>query len=844
MSNTRNRGISVAILNTGACLTAIVAASGTAVAQDEENDDVVIVTGTKRPATLQETPIAISVVDGDVLREAEIQDAFDLQSVVPSLEVNQGSTTGNAGFSIRGFGGVPSNAGIEPSVGVFVDGVYRSRASAQLSDLVGIERIEVLRGPQSTLFGKNASVGVVSIVTREPEFETGGDVAFTYGNFNAVRVNGDITGPLTDTLAYRLSGSYNRRDGYAENLETGTDLSNRNRWSVRGQLLFQPTDDFSARLIGDFDRIDEDCCFVTNIISGPTTDGLISLLGDVVREDPFSFETFLNFDPENVIENGGVSLNLDKDFGFASVTSITAYRENTSRTSFDPDTSTADIATSFNDGKSDTFTQEIRITSNDSDLPLDWMIGAFYFDETISFPGEFFYGDDFRTFADAVSGNAFSGVEAALALPPGTFGASGTGPTEERGQDNTSWSIFATADVELTEKLTASFGISYIADEKQAFFRQNNTDVFSSLDFVEIGFGQALAGFGVDPTDPAAVAAFATAQPDLFAGIQAGAQDPATNPLLGLQPFQFLPPFLEFPNTVESGETNDDKVTYSVRLAYDITDAINVYGSYATGFKASSWNLSRDSRPFASDFIPGSAVTNPPPSPIRDAGLAVPNLTTGTRFAGPEETEVFEIGAKISLDGFYLNLALFDQIVEGFQSNVFLGTGFALSNAGQQSSRGVEIDMGWEIIEGLNLVFAGTFLDPEFDDFANSPAGDLTGAQPAGISEVSTSTALSYDFTIAGLDAFVRADWQHSGSTPYTDSQALQSLIGFERQFDLVNATAGIDLSTGTRISVWGRNIFDEQYVTGAFPALVQTGSVSGFVNQPATYGFTIRHSF
>ncbi|MEO1041027.1 MAG: TonB-dependent receptor [Pseudomonadota bacterium] len=842
MNRSSNRAVSVLTLKGGACLAALAAGLGSAVAQGD--DDVIIVTGTKRPTTLQETPIAISVVGGDTLKKAEIQDAFDLQSVVPSLVVSQSSTTGNAGFSIRGFGGVASNAGIEPSVGVFIDGVYRSRASAQISDLVGIDRVEVLRGPQSTLFGKNASVGVVSIVTKEPEFERGGDVAFTYGNLNAVRIDGDLTGPLTDKLAYRISGSYNRRDGFAENLETGTELNERNRWSIRGQLLYKPTDDFSARFIADYDKIDETCCFTGNVISGPTTDGLISALGDVVREDPFSYETFANFDPENELENFGASLHLEKDVGFASLTSITAYRENSNRATFDPDTSSADIASSFNDGESDTFTQELRLTSSDSSLPIDWMVGAFFFDESISFPGEFFYGDDFRVFADAATGNSFTLVESALGFAPGTFGASGTGPTEERGQDNTSWSLFATTDWDITNKLTASLGISYINDEKEAFFRQDNTDVFSSLDFVEIGFGQALAGLSVDPTDPAAVAAFAAAQPDLFAAVVAGAQDPSVNTLLGLQPFQFIPPFLEFPNAVENGKSDDDKVTYSVALSYDVNSAINVYGSYATGFKATSWNLSRDSRPFASDFIPGSPVTSPPPSAIRDAGLAVPNLTTGTRFAGPEETEVFEIGAKVSLDGFYLNLALFDQTVEGFQSNVFLGTGFALSNAGEQSTRGVEVDMGWEIVSGLNLIFSGAFLDPEFDDFANSPAGDLTGEQPAGISEVTTSTTLSYDFTIKGLDAFVRADWQHSSSTPYTDNEALQDLIGFEREFDLVNASAGVDFPNGTRFTVWGRNIFDEEYITGAFPALVQTGSISGFVNQPATYGFTIRHSF
>ena len=749
-------------------------------------------------------------------------------------------------FFIRGFGNGANNAGIEPSVGVFIDGVYRSRSAAQIADLPNLQRVEVLRGPQSTLFGKNASAGVISIVTREPQFETMGSVSGTYGNYNAIRLKGDVTGPLSDSVAYSLSANYNTRDGYAKDLNTGNDINERNRWGLRGQLLFEPADDLSIRMIADYNKIDEVCCVAANVINGPTGPIINALGGQLVPEDPFSYEVYNNFDSENEVENQGISLHIDKNFGAFDLTSISAFRKVETFSQQDSDFTSADlIGFNLTEGDIETLTQEIRLTSSNTDSMVDWMIGGFYFDEKVRVNGDFQYGADFRGYADFLSGGALALVEGALMLPVGmAFGQDGQGPVENRGQDNQAWSLFGTLDFHVSDRITATVGLNYTEDEKDAFVRQTNTDIFSALDLVELGFGLSLAGLGVNPNDPAAVAAFAAANPTIFAAVVAGAQDPAQNTLLGLQPLQFLPPFLNFPNAVEDGRTKDDKLTYTFRLSADVNDNVSVYGSYATGFKATSWNLSRDSRPFPADFIPGSAVTSPPPSPIRDAGLAVNNLTTGTRFAGPEEAEVFEIGLKARVNNFAVNVAVFDQAIKGFQSNVFTGTGFALANAGKQSTKGLEFDATWNPVDQLTLVFAGTFLDPKYDSFPNSASGDLSGETPSGIPKTSTSTSFVYDFVVNNWDAYVRGDWQHSSSTPYFDSPTNQALIGIERSFDLFNASAGVTLENDITLSVWGRNIFGEEYVTTAFPSVAQGGSISGYPNQPATYGVTARKTF
>lgn len=858
-----------AALSLSVGMTAIMAGAMTATAQDDVDEtktlQTVTVTSLKREQTLQDVPVAVSVVDEQVIEKANIQDLGDLQSVVPSLSVGQLQSSANTNFIIRGFGNGANNAGIEPSVGVFIDGVYRSRSAAQIADLPNLQRVEVLRGPQSTLFGKNASAGVISIVTRKPQFEQSGAVEGSVGNFNAYRLKGDITGPISDTIAYSASGYYNKRDGYADDLATGTDVNQRNRYGLRGQLLFTPSEKLELRVIADYDKIDEICCVAGNVVNGPTGAVIGLLGGQIDAENPFSYEVFNNFDSENDIDNAGISAQIDYELSFADLTSITSFRNSSLVQNADSDFTSLDIAgRNFNDTNIDTFTQEFRLTSNNTEGMLDWMIGGFYFDESVEIENEFLYGADFRAYGDALAGGGVVGTEAALGLPPGTFFAEGQGMTEQFGQDNTAFSIFGTADVHLTDKLTATLGLNYTEDEKDAFGQISNTDVFSGLDLTQTGYNvilaQTLGGFGVDITNPASVGPFIAANPALYAQVQAGAaaaaQDPTVNPFAALAPLQFLPPFLNFPNAVESGSTSDDNVSYNFRLAYEASENLNVYGSYATGFKATSWNLSRDSRPFPADFTPGSAIVDPvtaqtvvpaPSSPIGDAGIAVNNLNSGTRFAGPEEAKVWEIGAKMSFDSFAINLAYFDQTIEGFQSNVFTGTGFALANAGKQSAKGIEWDITANLSDSFTVIFAGTAMDPVYDSFPDSATGDISGQSPSGIPEISTSLAANYDFTIGEMDGFLRADWQHEGDSAYFDDPVAEAAIraaGYDREYDLINASAGITTANDISVTLWVRNLFEEEFVTTAFPSLAQAGSISGYPNQPRTFGVNVRKEF
>ncbi|APW72283.1 MULTISPECIES: TonB-dependent receptor [Sphingopyxis] len=823
-----------------AAATPAIAAAQNTGAGDNDYGNEIIVTASKRSQTLQDTPIAVSVASAADIENSQIRDLIDLQSAVPSLRVAQLQSSANTNFIIRGFGNGANNPGIEPSVGVFIDGVYRSRSAAQIGDLPNLERVEVLRGPQSTLFGKNASAGVISIVTQKPQYDFGGSIEATYGNYDAITVKGNVTGPIGENVAFSLGGNFNRRDGYAQDLRLGKDVNDRNRWGVRGQLLFEPTDALSIRLIGDYDKIDENCCIAANVIAGPTVAITDLLAGgtSVDAANPFSYRVYNNFLSSNEIENYGGSAQIDYDLGALALTSITAYREVRADTNQDSDFSGADlIGQKSDDTAINTFTQELRLTS-DFDGPVNFLIGGYYFHEKIRQHSQIYFGDDFRPYGNALIQAASGGLldvptlEAALGAPNDSFFHAGDGMDERYRMKNTAWSIFGTLDFGISDRLTLTLGGNYTKDKKRFTTDVTSTDVFSGIDLDAAAYTPfrefVLVSSGVDP----ATAAFLAANPTLILPDGSSA-----NPLAGLKDFQFLPPFLDVPNSVEPGRVSDGDFSWSARLSYELTDTVNVYATYATGFKAASVNLSRDSRPLAAD-LPA----------IVAGGLATPNLVAGTRFAAPEESEVYEAGLKANWSVAALNLAVFKQSIKGFQSNVFTGTGFALANAGKQSTFGIEFDGSVRPVRGLNLNLAVTYLDAKYDSFVASAFGDLSGMKPAGIPDLSVSMGGTYTHEFAGgTRAIAHVDYQYESPTQIVDGlAALPASVAqnLKREVNQLNASFTVALTNGLELGVWARNLTNARYLTTIFNAVAQSGSVSGYPSQPRTYGVTARFKF
>jgi len=741
--------------------------------------DEVIVTASKRAETLQDTSISVSVATADTLDKAQIIDIIDLQTAIPNLRIAQGQTASNTNFVIRGFGNGTNNIGIEPSVGVFIDGVYRSRSGAAISDLPDLERVEVISGPQSTLFGKNASAGVISVATPTPTGEEKGFVSASFGNHDSVRVKASYENALTEKLNFSVSGSINNADGFFNNAELDEELNERDRFSVRGQLFYTPNDDTRIRLIVDYDDLDEACCHVINAVN---TDGNAALFGalgaDIVSNDPSSSVGFSDVDARNEVSNSGVSLQIDHDYSNFTLTSITAYRSNEIRDDFDVDGSNLSfLRTNERDIEIDTFTQEIRLTSN-NDNKLQWLVGAYYFDESIDSQSNAEFGADFRNIVSAgfvAAGQPPLSVIEGLVNPAlvGTFLAEGTGSQETATLDNDSYSVFGQLDYALTDNLTGTIGINYTKDEKEFSIIQNLTEV--------------RAGITLPPTIPVP---------------------------------NFSPNLIDIPNSVEDNSTDDDEITYTARLAWKMNENLNLYATYATGFKASSVDLSRDSAPSVTDF-----------ALLQAAGLAEPNSVPGSRSIQPEDTTVYEVGLKALFSRGSFNLALFDQEIENFQSAVFNGTGFTLVSEDEQTVKGAEFDLSLAPTDALSLNLRGTYLDAE----------DSQGEPTTTVSDIRLSLSAQYNFTLAGLNSYVRGDYLYVEDSPLvaglSSSQA-------SNEINMLNMSVGVDAGDGLSVSLWARNLNDDDFLWTAFPSFGLTGNFSGFRNAPRTYGISLRKDF
>ena len=864
-----------------------------AIAEIEE----VIVTAGKREQTLQEVPVAVSVVDETTIDRLHIEDMFDLQGVVPSLDARQYQSSHDATFYIRGYGNGSSNPGIEPSVAMYVDGVYRSRMQSQLMDLPNLERVEILKGPQSTIFGKNSSAGVINIVTKKPSQEFEGKVKAELGDYSARKFQGYLNGGLTDNLAASLSITVNKRDGYSETLIDGNqDINDTNRKSARADILADVSDSLSVRFIYDYSDVDEICCTVGNLVPGESLAAIQALGGTQEATNPFSYKYSPNWDPRNEVKNKGYSLHIEKDMGYATFMSITSDRKSDNVANIDVSfDSSPTLAESPKVIDLENFSQEFRMTSN-GDERLDWQVGALYTKEDLYHEFRLIFGPAFRNYADILAGGNGSGavmdfVDASLA-PLGYVGPSfdeGRGTLEIFTQDNKSLSIFAQADFEVTEKLTATIGVSYFEDEKAVTMEHQNSALFGQVDLVQVGYlgalqgyltevstglvegylAQATAGFlaqavpqymAAGLSEEAATAA-ATPDAQAFAASQMGAAqafaqseipnymaagaafataastNPELNPLLGFVPLQFLPLRTGFPGPGQNGASKDDNVDYSIKLSYELNDQVTIYGGLATGYKATQWNLSRDSAPAQAELtaLLAAGFTTPP------------NFTMGTRKANAEEGEVYEIGAKMLFEQGRLNITYFDQTVEEFVSNTFFGTGFVLANAGQQSAKGVEFDLLFSPTENLDLALSGMFIDSKYDSFTGSVAGDVSGQDVEGVHPESLSASITWNWEADAFRGYARVHYQHDSSVvmrlDQAETQVLTQFGHDKREKGLLNASFGVERN-GWEMVLWGRNLTNDEFLISTFPAVAGIGQWSGYPNEPRMWGVSLSKQF
>ena len=386
---------------------------------DERRLGTILVEATRREGvTVQDVPIAITAFDADLLEQTDFNRLNDLEQLSPSVQITQGqSASAGTSISIRGIGTGADNFGFEPAVGIFVDGVYRTRTGAAISELPELAGVEVLRGPQGTLFGRNTSAGVVSIRTAKPTFEPSGYASASYGNFDAVELNVGASNQIAENFAARFDAKYRTRDGFVDDVNSDREFNDIDRFALRGQLLYEQGES-ELRLIADYTRTNENCCATTiGTIGafGPLVQGVAATNGLIGNVDPATLvgdDRFLTaVSPnqgfrDNVID-WGVSAEYTQGLSFGEFTSITALRVFDSVRDQDVDFSGLDRAARNGTTNADrAFTQEFRLQGNTGKL--DWLVGAFYLNEEINTFDTIQFGADADVFSDA----SFAGFSA------------------------------------------------------------------------------------------------------------------------------------------------------------------------------------------------------------------------------------------------------------------------------------------------------------------------------------------------------------------------------------------------------------------------------------------------
>ena len=870
-------------------------------AAPETTGPVIVVTAQGREQSLADVPVAVSAVSGELLEKSGTNDIRELNQVAPSLLVSSTGNEANGSARIRGIGTVGDNPGLESSVAVFVDGVYRSRSGNALSELGPIDRIEILRGPQGTLGGRNASAGLISIYTAPPEFETSGYGAFTYSNYDAIRVEGGINVPLGQTVAARVDGVYFKRDGFYNDVNNDTTVNNRDRYLVRGQLLFEPSDTLSFRLVGDYSKKDEACCAATFVQTdfaplarmspgldsfarpegGPpltSTENPIIPIMIALGQDPRAlnegtFNRDIYVTPgrtyEGATEDYGVSGELNWDLGGVSLTSITAYREYSNTQASDTDYTQVDIiyrapgdfagAREFK-----TFSQELRLQGSAFDDRLDWLVGGYYANEKLEVRDNLRFGDQYGTFAAcriALAINpALANPAAENCLGPNVAALDGTLTGTPAFGPATPAILAAINNLGSISDLGSTGDIYNQTSKNFALFTHN---IFHITDTVDLTLGLRYtnetkdfdAQFNNDnticPTNRALLGGLlgVPALAPLAGGIiSLSCQGNSSSELDGL---------------TLSDTRDEDEFTGTAVLSWKPTPDLLLYGSYSRGYKAGGFNLDR------------SALSSP-------VAFDPDTIDVGSLQFAEETVDAFEIGAKYSTRQFGLSVAAFRQEFSNFQLNTFNGSFYLVQNINACSTdlggadrdaspttgacspedvqpgviaQGIELEASLNPVPDLAFTMGLTYSDTSYED---NLIGDDSGAplDPAlrllpgdNLSNApewvaTSSVSWTPELTPGGLRGLVFFNAR------LTDDYNTGSDLLYGKEQDsyfIVNGRVGVTNIAG-RFSIegWVQNLFDKDYTQIAFntPFVAPQQTFSAFLAEPRTYGITVRGEF
>ena len=779
--------------------------------------DEVVVTAQLREQSLQDVPIVVTSVNAQQLRDAGIRDIKDLTIAAPGLTVTSTSSAAITTARIRGIGTVGDNPGLESSVGVVIDGVYRPRNGVAFSDLGEPERIEVLKGPQGTLFGKNTTAGVINVMTKRPQMDFEASSEATISDYDGFGASIGVTGPLVrDKVAARLYVAARERDGYYKNVFQ-PDINDQDFYTGRLQVLFEPTDALQINVAADYTRRDESCCGAVQIFNGSTA-AIVNALspgGLANPPDPGEFRDYSNRSFRKKITDKGISVHADWDtpwLGGARLTSITAYRKWRQAGGADVDWTSADIlytpgletadpaSTAFK-----TFTQELRYAG--STERLNWLVGAFYSREDLDLHVRTVsYGRQFEPYLSALLSNQlplFTGRPA-----DGSTFVAGQGQDDNYHQKEKGFALFTNNSFQVTDGLELTLGARYTWEDKdlESFWRNSDGGIGCAT---ALARAQAIGG----PV------------PATGALIRAGG-------LLGAGPYQLICATAGNPRFGQIGrnaqDLKEEKFTGTVKVAYRFSEAVLAYASYARGYKAGGFNLDRIASTVQT--VPGQAT-----APVLDTSFA------------PEMVDSYELGVKNTLldNSLLLNATAFYQDYSDFQLNAFNGLVFTVTSVPKVVSKGVDVDFLWFTpVDGLNFNGGVTYAETYYPK--STPValgGNLPGSRLSLAPLWSGSLAVTYERDLTA-DLTGRVSLNAKSVSSYNTGSDLNPIKN-QPGYTVVNARVAIGSQDDRwSLEAWAQNLFDEVYYQVAYDAPFQPASFNAFLGQPRSYGLTLRLNY
>jgi iron complex outermembrane receptor protein len=783
--------------------------------QASPRGDVIVVTARRRQETAQEVPLAISVVRGDSIEATGNFNIVKLQQLAPTLQVYT-TNPRNTSVNIRGLG-VPfglTSDGFEQGVGIYVDDVYNSRVAAATFDFLDVNQVEVLRGPQGTLYGKNTTAGAINITTNQPTFDFEGRAELSVGNLNYKQAKAAISGPLSDTIAARVAIASTTRRGTLYNVTSQRWINEQDNLGIRGQLLFKPNDDFSVTLSGDYSTQDPECCGTTFVRVGRTQrplnrqyDALAAAQNYVVpSRNPYDRLSDLDSNLNAGNKIGGVSAKIKWDVGPGTLTSVTAWRFWDWKPENDRDfTGLSIVAKSQNPSQQDQYSQEFRYNYNSDKI--DFVGGLFGFRQRIDTQGTEQQGDAAAKWSLVPSTSPTNAANI-----PATLAGLTASNTQYLKADSAA--LFGQLSWKVTDALTIQPGIRLNYDKKSGFYQRVVTNAQ----------GQTISCTTI-PT-PGTIAG-TSAQCGVYQPQISAPSDSAWN------------------------------FTYDFNVNYKVAQDVLAYATYAKSFK--TLGINQNGLPLNADNSVNYDASTVKPEGVHHYEIGL-------------KTQFWDRRATFNLSAFRTDIKNFQATVNGGQFGTVRGY---LANAEKVRSQGIEADFKVVVSDRFTAYANGAYTDAKYKKFSNAPCPpelsggtlqaatatpdysqpgvpgalsprqcDISGQRLPGVSRWAASfgaevnqpvTLLDKDGQVyLGVDGNYRSHW---------NSNASPSIYTEVRGYALTNFRAGFR-GEGFDVFGWVRNAFDVNYIENLQVAPGNTGLIAGQVGDPQTWGGTIKFSF